>query len=96
MAGDDETALLAAGHIEAELLFRGEGEELMGESGHVGDEFSVNAVIDNLEDALILISLNNLLANLGLATINFVDAGEGDEREGKGTVCRRIKYAPSL
>lgn len=79
MAGDDETALLAAGHVEAELLFGGESEELLGETSHVGDELRVDAMIDDLEDAPILASLHNPATNLGAAAVDVVDAGEGND-----------------
>lgn len=81
MAGDDEATLLAAGHVEAKLLLGGEGEELVGQAVHVGNEGGVDAVIDDLEDAPVLAGLDDVLADLGAAAtvLVVVDAGEGDD-----------------
>lgn len=79
MAGDDETTLLAAGHVKPELLLRRHGEELLGEAGHLGDEFSVNTMVHNLEESPILTGLDNPATNLISAAADLVDAGEGDD-----------------
>lgn len=78
VAGDNEAALLATGHVKAELLFRRESEELMSKTGHLRDKASVNTMINNLEDTPVLTCIDNLLADLGPTTVHFIDAGERD------------------
>lgn len=81
VAGDDETALFATGHVKPKLLLRCKSKELFSKSGHVGNQFSVDAMINNLEDTPILTSLNNLVTNLRSPAIDLVDSGEGNDRD---------------
>lgn len=79
MAGDDETALLAAGHVEAEFFLGRESEKLASEASHLGDEFRVYAMINNLKNSPVFASLNDFFTNLGSLTMKVVDPSEGDD-----------------
>jgi len=76
MAGDNEATLFATGHVEAKLLLRRQSEELGGETSHFGDEFLIDAVINNLKNTPILASLDDFLANALSAAMDVVDSGE--------------------
>jgi hypothetical protein len=65
VAGDDEAALLPAGHVEAELVLGREREEVAREARHVGHERGVHAVVHHLEDAPVLAGRGHARADLG-------------------------------
>ena len=80
MAGDDETAFLAAGHVEPELLLRRKSKEFPSEASHLRNEIRIDAVINNLENPPVLAGLDDFPANLIATAGNFVDSLERDDR----------------
>ena len=82
MAGDDESALLTARHIVTELLLGRKCKKLSSETSHIGNNFRIDAMVDDLEDPTVLASVNDLPADLGpAAAFNVVDSGDGDDRD---------------
>lgn len=79
MARYDETTFLAAGHVETELVFRRQSEELKSQASHLGDELRVDAVIHHLENPPVLTRRHYLPANLG--PVAAIDSGEWDHRD---------------
>lgn len=81
VTGDDESALLSAGHVESELLLRRQREEFCSEATHFRNKCGVDAVVDDLENPPILAGLHDFPANLGpAAAFGIVDSGERDDR----------------
>lgn len=76
MAGDNEATFFTTGHVKAKLLLRRQSEKLGGETSHLGDEFLVDTVINNLKNTPILASLDNFFANVLSAAMDVVDSGE--------------------
>lgn len=81
MAGNDETALFATGHVEPELFFWRQSKEFASEASHVGDECGIDTMIDNLENTPILTGLDDLLTNLCPPAVDLIDSGERDDRD---------------
>lgn len=79
MAGDNEAALLATGHVKAELFLRRQSEEVSGKAGHVGNEVGTDTVVDNLENTPVLTGIDDFLAYLGSPAIDFIDTSKGDD-----------------
>lgn len=81
MAGDNEAALLATGHVKAELFVRRQSEELPGKPCHVGYEVGINTMVEDLENTPVLAGIHDFLANLGSPPIDFIDASKRDDRD---------------
>lgn len=79
MARDNKAALLAAGHVKAELFVRRQSEEVSGKACHVGNEGGIDAMVDNLENTPVLAGIHNFLAYLGSPAFDFIDSGKGDD-----------------
>ena len=76
MTGHDESTFFAAGHIESELLFGRQSEELASEPSHLADELCVDGVIHHLKNPPIFARLHDLPANLRSLAVDLVDSGE--------------------
>lgn len=78
---DDETSFLTTGHVEPELLFRRQSEEVASKTSHIRHKIGINAVINHLENAPILACLDDLTADLFSFSTDIVDAGERYHRD---------------